>query len=35
MIEEVFHLVVFWQAEKVAVLHVHKIVRLENPRKTF
>lgn len=29
VIEEVFHLVVFWQAEEVAVLHVHQVIRLK------
>lgn len=29
VVEIVFHLVVFWQTQQVAVLHVHKILRLK------
>lgn len=32
MIEIVFHLVVFWETQQVAVLHVHKVLRLKGTK---
>jgi hypothetical protein len=29
MIEKVFHLIIFWQAKKITMLHVHQVFRLK------
>ena len=28
MVEVIFHLVIFWKTQQVAMLHIHKIFRL-------
>lgn len=30
MIEKVFHLIIFWQAKEITMLHVHQVFRLGN-----
>ena len=29
MVEVILHLVIFWQAQQITVLHVHEILRLK------
>lgn len=32
MVEVIFHLVVFWKAQQVTVLHVHQVLRLKDTK---
>lgn len=35
MIKVVLHLIVFWKAQQIAVLHVHQILWLQNMRNRY